>query len=184
MTDIVFKALSLSTTHKGATKPANTNIQAAGSKAYRKHTWNKPSPHAIKTRSSTSLTRASRYGLRSLSVFAIHIPVASCTRSDTLSSSLTLPSLAAAACEVSYIPSHSTLSCCLSPHNWLAALHAIREGIMKKEDDRDRHQRPPFPGLLLAKNRCCNYSGQQSSSLGRNTRVSQSAKNALALSKY
>lgn len=49
---------------------------------------------------------------------------------------------------------------------------------MEKKDNRDRHDRPSHPGLRFSEKRCFYNNQQQSSSSGRNTKYSQSAKHA------
>lgn len=111
VTDIAFKAQPLLTIPKKPTRTANTNNQAPSNKHYGKRTWKKPLAHEIEIGSSTSLTRTSRYCLRSPSVFAISTSATSHTRLDTPSSSSTIPLLASLACEVWYNLFHSWLDC-------------------------------------------------------------------------
>lgn len=132
-THIRIKAQSLLAIQKGAIKLASTGNQVASSKQYWQSTWNKLSADAIKFASSTWPTRLFRLYSISPPVVVINTPAASHIISDTLSLSLTLPSLTGSVCEVCYNPSQLTLRCPVLSRDTLLKLKAIHEGNMKKK---------------------------------------------------
>lgn len=130
---IDFKVQSQLTISKGATKPTNTNNQAAFTKLYEKRIWNKPSARSIEIRMSTSPNAFVLTPLEISSSPSYSHPAASHTRSDFRSLSSTFPSFAAFAYEICYDPCHSLFSCTVLLRDTLATLTAIPEGNMKEK---------------------------------------------------
>lgn len=169
---------------KGSTKPSHISNQNATAKQLGKQSWRNASANVVDTGFTQSPTQSSRRQSNSPPVLAIILSTSSFTKTETLSLSLTLPSLATSICEICYDHANFTLGSPLLSRKVLPKLARVREGYLRGKNNDDRHQRNPNPSRQFSSTWCVRNARRTHSSSGRNTKVPQSAQNAAPPAKH
>lgn len=136
----------------GSAKPLHVENQNRTAKKFGKRSWHNMTVNVVGTRRTTSPTSSPRRQSKSPPVLAINASTSLFTRSDLLSLSSTLPSIATLTCAVCYDSAHSTPDCPPLPRKELLGTTAVRKRHLRKKNTSDRTKRFFNPNRRFSKN--------------------------------